>query len=89
MSDFEDDDDVDDPGELAVRMAGWILNAQTEIERLAAETGKRQERSFGLEAEETGQVLLRVHMTCEPGQFAERTLEGELTAFAEDALGYR
>jgi hypothetical protein len=80
---------VEDAQELADTIGRWIEDAQSGIERLAAETGKRQERMIGMEDAETDRVLLRVHLACEPGQFASRTMEGELAEVAAMALGVR
>ena len=61
--------------EIAAHLALWIRSAETAIERLAAETGKAQIQSFGIR-DDAGRTLLRIHFTCEPREFAKRTIEG-------------
>jgi hypothetical protein len=80
---------VDDLQELADTIAGWIIDAQLSIERLAAETGKRQEQTLAMEDDATDHAFLRIHFVCEPRQFATRTIEGEFADVAERALGGR
>ena len=70
------DDDGADAAEVAVQVSNWIREAETAIERLAAESGKPQTQDFGFR-DETGRVLLEVHLSCEPRQFAKRRLGGE------------
>jgi hypothetical protein len=73
--------------ELAGMVAHWIRDAECGLERLAAETGKPQRRTFGMEEQDTENVLLLVHLACEPGRFATRSMDGELAEFAARALG--
>jgi hypothetical protein len=77
---------VENDQDFADTIARVIINAQVEIERLASATGKHQERRLGMEDEQTGRTYLRIHFVCEPGQFATRTIEGELADVAERAL---
>jgi hypothetical protein len=62
--------------EVAAHLAMWMRHAEMAIERLAADTGKAQARTFGVQ-DGTGRIRLRVHLTCEPREFAKRTLEGD------------
>ena len=79
---------IESSQELAAALARWITDAEVAIERLAAETGERQEQSWGME-DDADQVFLRVHLACEPRQFATRTIEGELASVARRALAAR
>jgi hypothetical protein len=58
----------------------WIEENEADLERLAAETGKTQERTIGIRDDTHGRTLLQVRLTCEPREFAKRTVEGELAA---------
>ena len=77
---------IDNSQELADAIARRIIDVQLAIERLAAETGRRQEQTLAME-DDSRHSLLRVHFVCEPRQFATRTIEGELADVAEQALG--
>jgi hypothetical protein len=67
------------PQQVIQHTAAWILDMQTQLERLAAATGKAQSTDLGMRGED-GRVLLRIQLTCEPRQFAKRTIEGEWAA---------
>jgi hypothetical protein len=58
----------------------WIRTAESDIEQLAATTGKRQEKTIGMQ-DDAGTNLLIVNLTCEPRQFATTKLTG---VFAEE-----
>lgn len=69
---------VDSAGEIIAYAVRWIRSAEAEIERLAAATGKRQEKTIGMYADQGAEehYLLRVELTCEPRQFAKVEITG-------------
>jgi hypothetical protein len=61
---------------MIARLVGWIRETEAALERLAAESGKRQEKIIGVDDPNDGNNLLRVHLTCDPRQFAEMEITG-------------
>jgi hypothetical protein len=52
-----------------------IRENEGEVERLAAESGKLQDKTIGVHMD-SGSDLLRVRITCEPRQFAKLEITG-------------
>jgi len=52
-----------------------IKTAEANIEQLAGETGKRQEKTMGMR-DDSGREMLKVQLTCEPRQFAKKEITG-------------
>ena len=71
---------ADTTRQIAEHMVRWIRTEEVAIERLAAETGKLQHRTIGMQ-DDSGRILLRIHFTCEPRQFATKTYEGPWAPF--------
>jgi hypothetical protein len=59
--------------QMVADTARWIREAESDIERLAAESGKAQKRTIGIQ-DNSERILLQVHLTCEPRQFAKKEL---------------
>ena len=68
---------IDKPEDVVKFIWQWLRENETELERLAAETGKAQERTIGIEVDPQKTVLLEVDITCEPRQFAKRVVRGK------------
>jgi hypothetical protein len=79
MADHNDDDAspvyAETEEEVNALLNRWLTEEETRIEREAAETGKPVNRDMAMADDETGKVHVRLRLTCEPGQFAKRTLE--------------
>jgi hypothetical protein len=68
---------IDNPEDAVKFIAQWIRENETELEQLAAETGKRQERTVGMANRANQAMLLQIRITCEPRQFAKHSFEGD------------
>jgi hypothetical protein len=67
---------IDNLGDMIAHTWKWIRDNEGEVERLAAETGQRQQRTIGI-AMDSADLLLEVQITCEPRQFATCTTRGD------------
>jgi hypothetical protein len=76
---------ADNEREIIDYIVQWIRGTESEIERLAAETGKSQVKTVGMNAD-GGADLLRVNLTCEPRQFAKREITGPFAAAIKKRL---
>jgi len=68
---------IENSEDVVKHILEWIRANETEVKRLAAETGKFQKRTIGIASDPDQTTLLQVHIICEPRQFAKRTLDGE------------
>jgi hypothetical protein len=62
---------VDNDQAMVAHVMWWIRENETAVERLAAETGKRQKKTIGMHLDNVDKELLRVKITCEPREFAK------------------
>lgn len=85
MADDDDDDNDDVPTvfcasdeDAAEVSRRFVAEEEAKVEAEASLTGKRVERTIGALAKMEGGAgieLLRIRITCDPGQFAIRTVE--------------
>jgi hypothetical protein len=78
---------VDNVGQAFAHLWKWIRVKESEVERLAGESGQRQERTIGVVMQPGKGHVLRIHITCEPRQFAKSTTTGKWSKLLKSRSG--